>query len=249
VTPISGVPEVEPLMNFLAFLTEHFWHAAPVLLAGLIGVTIVMERARALFVAYPMRDSRAFFEQISDLVLKGRMQEATALCERQKDKPVAQIAKAGLARAHLPVEAAEGGIQLALSELAQQVQKRTGYLATIANVATLLGLFGTISGLIFSFDAVGQADPQQKSALLSAGISTAMNATMLGLGVAIPCMVAFAILVSKANRIMGDMEDAAARTADILKLRFYAGDLEAARPETSNGHAARPEAPTLRRVA
>jgi biopolymer transport protein ExbB len=94
------------------------------------------------------------------------------------------------------------------------VQKRTVFLATIANVATLLGLFGTIAGLIQAFEAVGAADAQQKSALLAQGISTAMNATMLGLAVAIPCMIAFSFLMNRTNQLTGDIEQSAIRALD-----------------------------------
>jgi hypothetical protein len=99
--------------------------------------------------------------------------------------------------------------------------------ATIANVATLLGLLGTIAGLIHSFEAVGHADAQQKAALLAAGISTAMNATMLGLGVAIPCMVAFSFLVNRQNQLIGDVDQSAVQILDILKQRYYAAENEA----------------------
>jgi biopolymer transport protein ExbB/TolQ len=115
----------------------------------------------------------------------------------------------------------ENGLQLATHEATAAIQKRTSFLATIANVATLLGLLGTIAGLIASFEAVGHADPQQKSALLAAGISTAMNATMMGLGVAIPCMVAFSFLMNSTNRLIGDIDQAAIRVMDILKQRYY----------------------------
>lgn len=94
----------------------------------------------------------------------------------------------------------------------------------IANVATLLGLLGTILGLIQSFEAVGNASAQQRSALLAAGISTAMNATMLGLAVAIPCMVAFSLLVNKSNKLNAEVERAAVRVMEMIKQRYFAGE-------------------------
>lgn len=238
-------------MNFITFLQENFTHVLPVLLAGAFGLAIILERSRALFGVYPMKDAKAFFARIQEYVLAGKIDEAVKLCDENPDKPVTRVVKSALSRAHLPIEAVEQGIQLTLSELSQQVQKRTAFLATIANVATLMGLFGTIAGLIFSFEAVGHADPQQKSALLSAGIATAMNATMLGLAVAIPCMVCFSILVSKSNKILAEMEEAAARSVDALKLRFYAADFQPLTAgstqeenRASNGHGG-----NLRRVA
>jgi biopolymer transport protein ExbB/TolQ len=139
-------------------------------------------------------------------------------------KPAAEVTREALLRAHQTENLIESGLTLAVGRASQAIQKRTAFLATIANVATLLGLFGTIAGLIFSFEAVGQADAQQKSVLLAAGISQAMNATLLGLGVAIPCMVAFSFLTSRSNRLIAEVDGAAVRTLDILKQRWYAFD-------------------------
>ena len=235
-------------MNFISFLQENLSHVLPVLLAGAFGLAIIIERTRALYGTYTMKDSKSFFSRIQEFVLAGKIEEANKLCDENPEKPITRVVKSALSRAHLPIEAVEQGIQLTLSECSQLVQKRTAFLATIANVATLMGLFGTIAGLIFSFEAVGHADPQQKSALLSAGIATAMNATMLGLAVAIPCMVAFALLVSKSNKLLAEMEEAAARSVDALKLRYYSADFQPAAGEEArtNGHAS---TSALRRAA
>lgn len=212
-------------MGFLGFLTENFLHAAPILLAGGFALAIIVERMIALTKTYPMPNAEGFLERLEELVSAGKLDQAAALCEKNSQKPLAQVARAALSRAHLPDALIEDGISLEIAAASNQVHKRTAYLSTIANVATLLGLFGTIAGLIASFEAVGHADPQQKSALLSAGIATAMNATMLGLGVAIPCMVAFSFLMSRANRIVSELEHGGLRVIDILKRRFYAVEL------------------------
>jgi biopolymer transport protein ExbB/TolQ len=115
----------------------------------------------------------------------------------------------------------ENGLDLVVNETTQQISARTGYLSTIANVATLMGLFGTIIGLIHSFEAIGNANAQQKAALLAAGISTAMNATMMGLGVAIPCMIFFSFLMSKTNRLIAEIEQAAIRASDFIHQRYF----------------------------
>jgi biopolymer transport protein ExbB len=154
-------------------------------------------------------------------VMSDRLLEAWTLCEQYRDKPVAQVTKEALLRAHQPETLIEDGLQLAASEASEKVINRTAYLATIANVSTLLGLLGTIVGLIRSFDAIGSANAQQRSALLAAGISTAMNATMMGLGVAIPCMIAFSILINRTNHLNTAIEQAAVRMMDMLKQRYY----------------------------
>src|SRR6185312_7457008 len=175
----------------------------------------------------PIENPRDFFDKLTDLVISGRVAEAISHCDRYSEKPVAQVIKQGLLRAHQPEQLIEHGLQIAVGEATQAIQRRTTFLATIANVATLLGLFGTIAGLIASFEAVGHADPQQKATLLAAGISTAMNATMMGLAVAIPCMVAFSFLMNKTNRLLGDIDSSAIRTLDILKQRYYSAESSA----------------------
>ena len=124
--------------------------------------------------------------------------------------------KTALERVHQPEELIMNAIELSRNKFAEKIQKRTSYLATIANVATLLGLLGTIAGLIESFAAVGHADAQQKAALLANGISTAMNATMLGLGVAVPCMIIFSFFINKANRLVAELEGAGLMVLDSI---------------------------------
>jgi biopolymer transport protein ExbB len=208
-------------MELLLFIRDHFMHAGPVLFAGLLGVAIIIERYRALSFTYPMKNTKAFFDKIADAITRNDTTSAVALCDEHIDKPVARVVKTALQRAHLPEQAIEQGVNITLNEVRELVQKRTPFLATIANVSTLLGLFGTIVGLIQSFQAVADADPEQKSALLSAGISTSMNATMLGLGVAIPAMIAFAFLMNKSNKLHSELDDAALKTMDLLKLRYF----------------------------
>jgi biopolymer transport protein ExbB len=210
--------------GFLDFIRTSFWHVAPILLAGGIAVAIIIERTRALFSVYPIKDPREFYDKLSDLVIAGKVAEAISLCDRYQHKPVAQVMKQALLRSHQPETLIEHGLQIAVGDASQSISRRTTFLATIANVATLLGLFGTIAGLIASFEAVGHADPQQKATLLAAGISQAMNATMLGLGVAIPCMVAFSFLMNRTNRLLGDVDSSAVRALDILKQRYYAAE-------------------------
>ncbi len=206
---------------------ENLMHIAPILVAGSLALAIIAERARALFRVYPLQNPEAFFDKLGELVLGGKLAEAVALCDRFPAKPQAQVAKRALLRAHQPEPLIEAGLELAVGEATQTIQKRTTFLATIANVATLLGLFGTIAGLIHSFEAVGHADAQQKSALLAAGISTAMNATMMGLAVAIPCMVAFSFLINRTNRLIADVDHSAIRTLDLLKQRAYSSERSA----------------------
>ena len=212
------------MSDFFDFLRTNFFHVLPILIAGAFAVSIIVERSRALFQVYPIKDTQGFFDRLTELVMGGKLGDAMAFCDKYPGKPVAKVAKQALMRAHQPESLIEHGLELAVGEATQHIQRRTSFLATIANVATLLGLFGTIAGLISSFEAVGHADPQQKATLLANGISMAMNATMLGLGVAIPSMIAFSFLMNRTNRLIAEVDHSAVRTLDILKQRYYAAE-------------------------
>ncbi len=215
----------------LKFMLENFAHVFPIVLAGTIGLIIAAERSVALLWSYPIKAFDGFFERVRSLIMKDRIAEAIVLCERMREKPVARVVREGLMRANQPEQLIEHGLQIAVSEATEKIQARTAFLGTIANVATLFGLLGTIIGLVQSFEAVGSASAQQRSALLANGISTAMNATMLGLGVAIPCMVAFSYLNSRANKLVTQVDQSAIRTLDLLQQRYFRAHEVSSQPE------------------
>jgi biopolymer transport protein ExbB len=225
------------MSDFFDFVRNNFSHVLPIFIAAAFAVAIITERTVALFSRYPIHNIDGFFRKITDLVMAGKVAEAVSVCDRLSDKPAAGIVREALLRAHQPEGLIENGIEIAVGKAAQSVQRGTPFLATIANVATLLGLFGTIAGLIASFQAVGMADPAQKATMLTAGISQAMNATMAGLAVAIPCMVAYSFLMNRTNRLISELDQSAVQTLDILKQRFYSvqsGALKSvSRPKTS----------------
>lgn len=211
------------MTGLLKFIQEHIWHVAPILVVGAVGIAIAIERTRALLIVYPMKNAAAFFDTIRALLLADRVAEAVAFCDRYKSKPLVGVVREGLLRAHQPKSVIENGLEIAVGEASDRIKARTGYLSTIANVATLLGLLGTILGLVQSFEAVGAASAQTRSAVLSAGISTAMNATMMGLAIAIPCMLAFSYLINRTNRMNAELGRAAVRTLDLLEQRYFGG--------------------------
>ncbi len=205
----------------LKFIIENFSHVAPILACGGFGLVIIFERTAALYMSYPLGEFDGFFERVRTLIMKDRISEAVALCERFRNKPAARVVREGLVRAHQPEDLIQHGLQIAVGQALEKITARTAFLATIANVATLFGLLGTIIGLVQSFEAVASANAQQRSAMLAAGISTAMNATMLGLAIAIPCMIAYAILMNKTNKLTSQVDQSAIRTLDLLGQRYF----------------------------
>lgn len=222
-THTQSISSLEESMvgKLVEFILGNFMHVMPILLSALFAVAIIIERSHALYRVYPLPGKKRFLERVRELVVSDRIQDAIALCDQYPSKAVPQIVKQGLLRAHLPENMVSDGLNITVGEWVDAVSKRTAFLSMIANVATLMGLFGTIVGLIQSFEAVGNVDAAQKSAILAAGISTAMNATMIGLAVAIPCMVIFSFLMNKSNRLVSELDLSVLEVLDIIRQRAY----------------------------
>ncbi len=175
----------------------------------ILGISIIVERY--LYISVKNRiDSAKFVNRIIELVQAGNTANAVELCRASK-AALPTIAQAGLRELGKGPKAVQNAFELAAMAEIPKMERRTHYLSMIANVATLLGLLGTIVGLIQSFQAVAGADSSQKAALLSAGISVAMNTTAFGLIVAIPCMVFHSYLQSKTNNIIDEINESVAR--------------------------------------
>ena len=177
-----------------------------IILASLIfGVAIIVERF--FFIGVKNRiDTTQFVNKIMQLVQQGGVANAIELC-KMLQAALPAIARAGLQEFGKGPKEVQNAFELAAMSEIPRLEKRTHYLSMIANVATLLGLLGTIVGLIQSFEAVASADSSQKAALLSAGISVAMNTTAFGLVVAIPCMVFHSYIQSKTNTLIDEINE------------------------------------------
>jgi biopolymer transport protein ExbB len=156
--------------------------------------------------------------QIRKLVQAGNIDRAIKLCEAEP-LPLLQVVKAGLTQVNRGEEAIIAQMDERMSEVLPQLEKRIGVLWSLANIATLIGLLGTISGLIKSFAAVAFAEPAQKSALLSRGISEAMYNTALGLGIAVLCMFFHMVLHGWSKRIKHDLERTQMKLENLLTLK------------------------------
>lgn len=213
--------------GFLSFIKDNWLHVLPNLILGVIGAAIMAERWKALVVTYPLKNMNGFFDQLRDMIMSDRVSEAMSLCDRYRVKPSAHVVKEGLMRANQPETIIEDGLSLAVTEMSQKITRNTSFLGTIANVSVLVGLFGTIIGLIQTFGAMGgDIKPQEKAARLAAGISTAMWSTIIGLGIAISCMVAFSFLMNRTNRLIAELDHSAIRVLDLIKQRFYSAEID-----------------------
>lgn len=195
-------------------------HLLPIIVVGAFTLAIIIERAYALYWKFPI-DTHTFLNEVKQKVLSNDMAGAIQMCSSQGSALPAKVVKAGLLRASRDNRQIQAALEIVAHESISNVRKRVAYLAMLANIATLFGLLGTIMGLIKAFGAVANVDAATKSVMLADGISTSMNATATGLAVAIPAMVAFSVLQSKANRLAEDIEGSAMITFDMLATRLY----------------------------
>jgi len=180
-----------------------------ILFALLLGLAIIVERI--ISIRFKNRiDTETFVNKVIELVKNGNANRAIEYCTRS-NAALPKIAKAGLKELNSSSADIQNAMELAAMVEIPKLEKRTNYLSMIANVATLLGLLGTIMGLISSFAAVAHADAADKATLLSAGISMAMNTTAFGIIAAIPCLIGYTYLVEKTNEIIDEINENVAR--------------------------------------
>jgi len=184
-----------------------------------IVLTIVIERFHFQLTRYRV-NSKEFFAQIKKLVVAGNIDRAVKLCEAG-DYPVLSLVKAGLTNANKGEEQIDAALSERLSELKPEAEKRIGALWSLANIATLIGLLGTVFGLITTFAAIASPDLSQadKQSLLANGIAEAMYNTALGLGIAVSCMITHIILHTRAKAIQHDLESLMERTFNLLTIQ------------------------------
>jgi len=205
-------------MDRITELYSHSIFLYPVTVCAAVGLVISLERLYFLLFRAPI-SPEPFFREIQRLVLADDLDRAVRYCSSEPKAPLANVVKAALLHANGDKEDLALAVEQAALDAVPAVQRRVGYLATLANVVTLFGLLGTIVGLINSFDAVSHADPDQKQNMLASGIAMAMYTTAGGISVAIPCLVAYSILVQRGNAILDDVERYGSRILLLLRAR------------------------------
>lgn len=192
------------------------WMMYPILALGLFMVTISVERFMTLYLRFNI-DKEHFFNSLTAHLLKGDLEGMVKTCEVNK-APLSKVIKSCLLK--LINRGTDSEIQAALDEGAlievPKIERSIGFLAVIGNVATLMGLLGTITGLIQSFAAVANADAATKAAKLTHGISEAMNCTAFGLIVAVPAVILYSLFQNRAQRIVDDINEVSIRTFNFI---------------------------------
>jgi biopolymer transport protein ExbB/TolQ len=179
----------------------------PSILIMALGVTIAIERF--VFLSRARNQNRKVWAQVLPMLQDGRFKEVQGVASKS-DAAVGKIVSYGLSRMQSPGrrEDFDAAMEEGMMEIVPRLEKRTHYIATFANVITLVGLLGTIIGLIKGFTAVAQVNPAEKAEMLSASISIAMNNTAFALMVAIPFLLIHSFLQAKTSEIVDGLEAA-----------------------------------------
>ena len=187
----------------------------PILLVFVAGMAITVERWFRL--THIRSVNRKMWDVLHPMLAKGEFGKAREITNNDKST-VSQMLGMGLARqgAVRRREDIEIAMEESMMEIIPQLEKRTPYVALLSNIATLLGLLGTIMGLIQAFTAVANANPAEKADLLSASISVAMNTTAFGLMCAIPLLFFHAKLTSTAGQIVDSLEMASVKVLNTI---------------------------------
>ena len=187
----------------------------PIAVVLVVGLALAIERW--VFLTAAKSSNRRAFDRILPLLRKKDFGGVVDLA-RSTRAPIGRIVASGVARMQQTPrrDEIEYAMEEGVMEAVPRLEKRTSYLATLANIATLLGLLGTIMGLIAAFTAVANADPSEKATLLSQSISVAMNTTAFGLMSAIPLLLLHATLQNKTTEIVDSLEMAGVKCLNIM---------------------------------
>ncbi len=187
----------------------------PIVVVLALGMVIAIERY--VYLGLSSAKNRREWNQFQPMLEGGKFQQALSAAARSKTA-ISKILSYALTRSKTARrrEDLEMAMEEGLMEVIPRLERRTHYLATFANIATLLGLLGTIIGLIEAFTAVSSASPAEKADLLSASISVAMNTTAFGLMVGIPLLLVHALLQTKTTELVDSIEMASVKLLNLI---------------------------------
>ena len=197
------------------FLQEGGAFMYPIMLVTAIGVAIAIERY--IYLASSKSKNQKMWAGLVPILESGDHHQILAAAT-DSTAPMGKVLAYGLSRSPMARrrDDMETAMEEGLMEIIPNLEKRTHYLAMFANIATLLGLLGTIIGLIKAFTAVAQVDPSMKAEILSTSISVAMNTTAFGLIVAIPLLFFYTVLQTKTTEIVDSLEMTVVKFVNLL---------------------------------
>ena len=215
-TTAAAAQNLGVIETSIKFIQDGGCFMYPILIVLALGLALSLERI--IYLQATKAKNQKTWKDVYPLIAKGQFRQALDVVSNS-NTGMAKVIGYGLERAksakrHDDIELA---MEEGLMEIIPRLETRTPYIATFANIATLLGLLGTILGLISAFTAVASADPAQKADLLSASISVAMNTTAFGLIAAIPMLLAFAFINSMTGKLVDSMEMASVKFVNVFR--------------------------------
>jgi biopolymer transport protein ExbB len=177
-------------------------------------IALIVERS-IYFLGRGHINASAFLEQIKRLLAANNIDRAKKLCDATS-APIARVAKAGLSKIHRGEAAVAQAMEETMVDVTPEVKVRIAALWSMANIVTLTGLLGTVTGLIRTFEAMKDANPAERQKELSAGIAEAMYNTAMGLGIALLCMVAHLLLSTASKKVVADLESFSLKLENLL---------------------------------
>jgi len=210
VDPKAAVAVADQCAAYTNFLTSAFCQGGTMMYAiafvALVTILLIIERFLAL--NRLMIDKTSLNENLFSLILRGEIRQAIAFCDR-KPAPLTNTVKSGLVQ--VLNKRSDDEVQVAMDAAVLRETPRlegwTAFLAVFGNVSVLIGLLGTISGLISSFQGVAKADAAMKAQMLSTGISEALHCTAFGLGVSVIAIVFYGFFQLRIGRAINDMRE------------------------------------------
>lgn len=206
------------MAGFANFFIEGGFWMAPIAGVSVVALAVCIERLYALLVVYNA-DGKKLGQAVLNAAKNNQDSEAIALCDKAGKSALAHVLKNGITHAHGGEEVVATAVEEAVLEVTPNLIKRTSSLGGLASLATLLGLLGTVMGLIDAFRVVAEAPADQKSVLMTKAIAVAMNTTAFGLIVAIPVTMVYLILVGTTKKITDDMDVYSLKLENVLRLR------------------------------
>ena len=207
------------ILGIIGFFKAGGLFMFPIMLILAIGTAIIVERYK--FIKKSWTDGSALWNRLEESIKTNRLEDAIKECSLS-EAALPKVLSAGLEKAKAVKlkansrEELENHLEEAMLEVMPELERRTHYLPTLANVSTLLGLLGTIIGLIQSFQSLAVADPSQKAFLLAQGVSVAMNTTAFGLIVAIPIMLCYSYIQSRTIKIVDTLDAYSIKLVNLL---------------------------------
>lgn len=204
------------VLELAHFVKEGGFFSMMVVVMGIMCAAIAVERWVRIQFQYSI-NSRAFMAKLKKYILSDNIDRAISLCNSRPQALLPRVLKAGLTRAKDTPQDIQNAIDEATLEALPKLEARALYLPTLANLATLVGLGGTIAGLIMAFRASGDAvDAVQRQQFLQKSIAIAMHTTALGIMVAIPALFVNAVLQSKINALISDIDQYSVKLINLL---------------------------------